>query len=97
ADDPGARAVAPPNAMTYGESPSAHWRIQSIAPNDVGGNDVAIRAPDGRTRVVRLHVPGRHNALNATAALAVCGVLGVDLDAAANALAGFDGAARRFE
>src|SRR5207302_1646881 len=78
ADDAGARTVAPPNATTYGESPSADWRIRSIDSNDVGGNDVAIRAPSSRTLLVRLSVPGRHNALNATAALAVCGVLGVD-------------------
>src|SRR5207244_2363166 len=85
ADDPGAREVAPPKAITYGEAPDAAWRIESIRPNQVGGNDVAVREPSGRTVRLRLAVPGRHNALNATAALSVCGVLGADLDAATDA------------
>ena len=44
-----------------------------------------------------LQVPGRHNALNAAAAVAVALELGVDAGAAARALADFSGASRRFE
>jgi UDP-N-acetylmuramate--alanine ligase len=46
---------------------------------------------------VELRVPGRHNALNALAAIAVCRAAGVEPDEAAAPLAGFTGAARRFE
>lgn len=46
---------------------------------------------------VQLHVPGRHNVLNALAALAACRAAGVDPPEAAPALATFTGAARRFE
>ena len=46
---------------------------------------------------VELGVPGRHNVLNALAALGACRVAGVDPDEAAPALAGFTGAGRRFE
>jgi UDP-N-acetylmuramate--alanine ligase len=46
---------------------------------------------------VRLVVPGRHNVLNALAALAACRAAGVALAEAAPALAGFAGARRRFE
>ena len=46
---------------------------------------------------VRLRVPGRHNVLNALAALASARAAGVPLDQAAAALADFTGAARRFE
>jgi UDP-N-acetylmuramate--alanine ligase len=46
---------------------------------------------------VRLRVPGAHNALNAAAALSVCRLVGVDLGRAITGLAGFTGAARRFE
>ena len=46
---------------------------------------------------LELHVPGRHNALNAAAAFAVALELGVDPGAAAGALAHFTGASRRFE
>ena len=46
---------------------------------------------------VRLRVPGRHNVLNALAALAACRAAGVEPAEAAGPLAGFAGAARRFE
>jgi UDP-N-acetylmuramate--alanine ligase len=44
-----------------------------------------------------LAVPGRHNVLNALAALAACRAAGVTVAEAAPALAGFSGAKRRFE
>jgi UDP-N-acetylmuramate--alanine ligase len=46
---------------------------------------------------VQLRVPGRHNVLNALAALAACRAAGVELTDAAAALASFGGASRRFE
>ena len=46
---------------------------------------------------IELAVPGRHNVLNALAALAACRAAGVEPDAAAPALARFTGAGRRFE
>jgi UDP-N-acetylmuramate--alanine ligase len=46
---------------------------------------------------VELPVPGRHNVLNALAALAACRAAGVPLEEAAPALADFGGAGRRFE
>ena len=46
---------------------------------------------------LRLSVPGRHNLLNARAALAGLGLAGFDLEAAAAALADFPGVRRRLE
>jgi UDP-N-acetylmuramate--alanine ligase len=46
---------------------------------------------------VELLVPGRHNVLNALAALAACRAAGLPLDEAAAQLGSFDGAGRRFE
>jgi UDP-N-acetylmuramate--alanine ligase len=46
---------------------------------------------------LRLKVPGRHNLLNARAALAAVSLAGMDVAAAAEALAGFPGVARRLE
>jgi UDP-N-acetylmuramate--alanine ligase len=46
---------------------------------------------------VELPVPGRHNVLNALAALAACRAAGVELSEAVAALGDFGGAARRFE
>ncbi|MFZ2755738.1 MAG: UDP-N-acetylmuramate--L-alanine ligase [Atopobiaceae bacterium] len=56
-----------------------------------------VSAPSGRTvRIVIRSNPGRHNVLNATAALAVADAMGLDLEAAATALSSFQGARRRF-
>jgi UDP-N-acetylmuramate--alanine ligase len=44
-----------------------------------------------------LAVPGRHNVLNALAAIAACRYAGVEPEEAARALARFTGAGRRFE
>jgi UDP-N-acetylmuramate--alanine ligase len=46
---------------------------------------------------IQLRVPGLHNVRNALAVLAVVGLLGLDLRAAAKALGEFKGTARRFE
>jgi UDP-N-acetylmuramate--alanine ligase len=46
---------------------------------------------------VRLHMPGRHHALNALAALAVADELEIPFRTAAQALEQFDGIHRRFE
>jgi UDP-N-acetylmuramate--alanine ligase len=46
---------------------------------------------------LELHVPGRHNVLNALAALAACRAAGLEPAEAAPALACFTGAGRRFE
>ena len=46
---------------------------------------------------IHLQVPGRHNASNALAALAVADLLGLPLDKAALALGQYQGTARRFQ
>lgn len=57
----------------------------------------SVKTPQGTLEKVTIHAnPGRHNMLNATAALAVADVLGFDLDEAASALSSFEGARRRF-
>jgi UDP-N-acetylmuramate--alanine ligase len=94
-DDPGSAAlladIADP-AITYGTDPRADVRL--VTRQDGTTN---VRMPDGADLALTLAVPGSHNLLNAAAALAVCGVLGQDLDAAAAGLRRFTGAARRFQ
>ncbi|QCB99060.1 UDP-N-acetylmuramate--L-alanine ligase [Arthrobacter sp. PAMC25564] len=98
ADDAGASALARrtiergnTRVVLYGTSPEARIRL-----HDGGPGDVAISTPAGRF-ALELHVPGRHNALNAAAAFAVALELGIDPGVAAGALADFSGASRRFE
>jgi UDP-N-acetylmuramate--alanine ligase len=75
----------------------ATWRAEEIHPNFAGGVDfLAVR--EGETRgLVRLRVPGTHNASNALAALAVAEFLGVPFRVAREALTAFQGVVRRFE
>ncbi|MBO3745437.1 UDP-N-acetylmuramate--L-alanine ligase [Streptosporangiaceae bacterium NEAU-GS5] len=97
-DDPGAAALAPLararglKVVTYGAAEGADYRVSDIVPRGLG----VEFAVEGRG-VVRLAVPGSHNALNATAVIAVALELGFGFDDIAGGLAAFTGAKRRFE
>ncbi|MEA2403859.1 MAG: UDP-N-acetylmuramate--alanine ligase [Thermoleophilaceae bacterium] len=75
-----------------------HYGIES---GDLAARDLEPAAFGSRFTVdgvpVELRVPGRHNVLNALAALAACREAGVEPAEAASALATFPGAKRRFE
>ena len=108
ADDAGVRRVlaerpapgALPATITYGLDEHAEWQAREI--HSVGGEtrfeiyDQTSAAPRAQ---VRLAVPGRHNVQNALGA--IVGVLELVEDATleqiGQALASFQGAARRFE
>jgi UDP-N-acetylmuramate--alanine ligase len=87
--------------ITYGENPQADYRLTSV--RAVGGAmhfSLLIRdLKTGAERAVEdlvMPMPGRHNVLNATAAIAVAENLGMPMDAIVKALAGFGGVKRRF-
>jgi UDP-N-acetylmuramate--alanine ligase len=87
--------------ITYGENPQADVRLTDL--DHVNGQSrfsVVFRDRAGETaheiRELRLPMPGRHNALNATAAIAVARDLGIGDDLIRKALAGFAGVKRRF-
>jgi UDP-N-acetylmuramate--alanine ligase len=63
------------------------------AGKQVAGFDAGTPGPER----LYLAVPGRHNLLNARAALAALGAAGIDVDRAAAALADFPGVKRRLE
>ncbi|WP_055483042.1 UDP-N-acetylmuramate--L-alanine ligase [Sphaerimonospora mesophila] len=98
ADDPGAAALAPLararglEVVTYGEAPDADFRAVEITPR---GLEVEFHVAGHGG--VRLAVPGRHNAVNATAVIAVALRLGLPFDDVREGLAAFTGAKRRFE
>lgn len=87
--------------ITYGENPQADVRLLDV---DLSGGrsrfSVAIR--DRKTKVLtridglELPMPGHHNALNATAAIAVAFHLGMTPDAIREGLKSFGGVKRRF-
>jgi UDP-N-acetylmuramate--alanine ligase len=73
-----------------------------IEAGDLSATGLALERHGSRFTVggvveVELAVPGRHNVLNALAALAACRAAGVALEEAGPALASFSGARRRFE
>ena len=83
--------------IRYGFDAANDWRATDVRLNADGGSDFS--AWRGATRVgeFSLRIPGRHNVLNALAALAVADHVGIDLDRAGEMLKRFRGAARRFE
>ncbi|MBB5759026.1 UDP-N-acetylmuramate--alanine ligase [Methylorubrum rhodinum] len=87
--------------ITYGENPQADVRLLDI---DLKGGQsrfrvmIRDRRPGFRLEMqdLVLPMPGKHNALNATAALAVAHELGVSEEAIRKALSSFGGVKRRF-
>jgi UDP-N-acetylmuramoyl-tripeptide--D-alanyl-D-alanine ligase len=71
--------------LTFGASGAADVRIEELSLDDRARASFTARTPWG-TEVVRLAVTGAHMATNAAAALAVAGVVGVDIHEAADAL-----------
>ena len=69
----------------------------SIAESPVRQAAMIVDRHDGSEHPLRLNMPGRHNLLNALAAIAGAAAAGVPVPAAVEALAGFDGLARRFD
>ena len=87
--------------ITYGENPQADARLVDLDPMG-GGSRFKVVFRDRKTDAAHeiadlmLPMPGRHNALNATAAIAVAHELGLSDDTIRKALAGFGGVRRRF-
>ncbi|SFP61701.1 UDP-N-acetylmuramate--L-alanine ligase [Bradyrhizobium sp. Ghvi] len=87
--------------ITYGENPQADARLLDLTPMG-GGSKFKVAFRDRKTGAVHeiadlmLPMPGRHNASNATAAIAVARELGVSDDAIRKAITGFGGVKRRF-
>ena len=87
--------------ITYGENPQADVRLVDLAHhNGEQKFSVQFRDREGKTThsidTLTLPMPGRHNALNATAAICVAHELGIKDDVIRKALASFGGVKRRF-
>ena len=90
-----------PRLLGYGTSTDANYIADSIALNDgfyqfdlIYQNGNGWQKHLGR---VKLNVPGRHNILNATAALGAIHQLDLSLPGAIQAIGEFSGTGRRFE
>ena len=98
-DDPVVREIQPEMArpvITYGESVDADVRITNIEPNQ-SKTRFDVQFPDKSSASIELNMAGKHNVLNATAALTVGWELGVSAEQMSSALARFEGIGRRFQ
>ena len=82
--------------VTYGFEASCDYVCLPEPATHALASSFSVRAGEKTVHVTIAANPGRHNMANATAAIAVADVLGLDLDAAAAALSQFKGARRRF-
>jgi UDP-N-acetylmuramate--alanine ligase len=80
---------------TYGTRPEADVRAENVRQQGTRMH-FDVRLPGGDRLPVELNLPGRHNMLNALAAIAVGLELGVDEEAIHRALVSFQGVGRRF-
>ena len=88
---------ARPQLRRFGAGPGEGWRALDVAA-DGEGTRFVLAAPGRATRCrCASACPGAHNALNATAALALLDWAGISPERAAAPLAAFRGAARRYE
>ena len=87
--------------VTYGRSPQADYCLIDGEFKD-GATHFAVHIKDRRTGAIQeikdlaLKMPGDHNALNSTAALAVARELSISDEAIRKGLASFEGVKRRF-
>jgi UDP-N-acetylmuramate--alanine ligase len=96
-DDPVVRELLPRAArplLTYGFADENNARASNVRAED-GGMRFWAHLPNCEAFEVRLNQPGRHNVLNAMAALVIGHELGVSIAAMQRALAGFQGIGRR--
>ena len=107
-DNPLLKAILPRvrrRVFTYGVDPEADYRLEFL-PSSAESPDASIEIRFARFLVhtaagplgpFELHVPGRHNVLNATAAVAIARQLHVPPEKIAEGLNHFRGVDRRFQ
>ncbi|RZU42828.1 UDP-N-acetylmuramate--L-alanine ligase [Edaphobacter modestus] len=82
---------------TYGESGEADFRVTMLEKNGQGFSRFEVGYRGAVLGPFALHVPGKHNVMNATAAVAIGMLLGVAPEQIVVGLDGFRGVERRFQ
>ena len=99
-DDPSVREILPRVSrpiLTYGFDEEADFRIENLQQQGAQTSFDVFRRETGDRLPIVLSMPGRHNALNATAAVAVAVDEGFDAQAITEGLKSFGGVGRRFD
>ncbi|MBK1680807.1 UDP-N-acetylmuramate--L-alanine ligase [Rhodocyclus tenuis] len=101
ADDANVRSILPhigKQVVTYGFDAGANIRAENVVADGGQMRFTCVRVNGSESRLeVTLNLPGRHNVLNALAAIAVASEVGIDDAAIVRALAEFKGVGRRFQ
>ncbi|NQY83698.1 MAG: UDP-N-acetylmuramate--L-alanine ligase [Alcanivorax sp.] len=98
-DDPVVRKLLPRvnrQVIRYGFSDDADLRAENVRQNGMSTAFRVVRT-EGEPLEITLNMPGRHNVLNALAAIAVAADEGAEDDAIVRGLNGFTGVGRRFD
>ena len=95
-DEGGKKLASSQNVISLGMDPSAEWRITELEEYWTGVS-FNLKDPDNHELLVKLPIPGLHNAKNAACAAVAGIVAGADSNAVVEALERFGGVARRFE
>lgn len=99
-DNPQLAAILPKatrRVFTYGTTHGADYRLEPLAADAHSYARFQVRTAVGTLGPFELHVPGRHNVLNATAAVAIAHQLEVTPERIAEGLKNFRGVDRRFQ
>lgn len=82
--------------LTYGESADADYRVSEIKQTGMNTSFV-VSLPNSKRYQMSLAMPGKHNVLNALAAIVVADQLRIDMTQVRAALKEFQGIGRRFQ
>jgi UDP-N-acetylmuramate--alanine ligase len=99
-DNPQLAAILPRTrrrVFTYGVSADADYRLEFLTQLQGSFAQFQVVTAGGTLGPFELHVPGRHNVLNATAAVAIAHQLEVPAEKIAEGLRHFRGVDRRFQ
>lgn len=102
-DDPGSASMLSEDSLegkkslSYGFVVEANFQARNLNLNESGSFSFDLFRDNEHLTAVLLQVPGKHNVLNALAALVVADVLGLPVDEAAQTLSEFRGTSRRFD
>lgn len=99
-DDPVINDIIPDIArpiLTYGLGEKCDFRAINIRQNKMHSEFEVLRPGHNNSLSIRINIPGVHNVLNATAAIAVATDEGLSDSAIQDGLANFQGVGRRFQ
>ncbi|MGV8944859.1 MAG: UDP-N-acetylmuramate--L-alanine ligase [Lutibacter sp.] len=89
------RKGLPLNGKTYGIEEDADYDAKNLKIRE-GAYIFDVKTPSAYIKNIKINLPGKHNVLNAVAALAMANIFGVSLQVIAEALLTFKGIERRF-